>query len=609
MIEIPDIIVAVENKEHFILDSFVRSGDFEKLPNGQLKRYVGGFTAVFPVIVKGEKWAFRCWHADMGNVRQRFETIANAISNSKAKYLCDFSYTDEGIIVKGKQYPTTCMRWVEGQTIKDYICSNANDANKLNTLAKRFLVMVQDMHKHGFAHGDLQHGNIIVDKHGELFLVDYDSFYCSELKGEHDIITGLADYQHPCRKQNKIANEKLDYFSELVIYLSIIAIAELPSLVSKYQVADSERMLFSAADYKDIKHSAIYNDLLQLSPTIHLLLDILCLYLSKSSINELEPLNIVYDRLAKAPEIKSFQFSATKCLKNDKITISWKVENFTQILLNGKDVTLLNSVEETAIAQTEYKLEVINYQKRTSQSLLLSIFPRPTISIKASKKKLHAGKGEKVTLTWDVHNADTCSLIYSDGTSNECKNKDSIIVTPAETGTYTLRIIALDKRTIIDTPITIEVYPDAEVQFISDKEYIFPSIPFTLSWQVKNAKQIKLNGKYVKAIDLLTYTDGIEKNTTYTLSVTDEFGTKDYSLTIKMLPIPQVKTILVPTPHINEKINVSINVPDFKFIDTPILKLNCYEQNYPFFSIRRKSISGISSLNKIIAKIKNKLSL
>ena len=609
MIEIPDIIVAVENKEHFILDSYVRSGDFEKLPNGQLKRYVGGFTAVFPVIVKGEKWAFRCWHADMGNVRQRFETIANAISNSKAKYLCDFSYTDEGIIVKGKHYPTTCMRWVEGQTIKDYICSNANDANKLNTLAKRFLVMVQDMHKHGFAHGDLQHGNIIVDKHGELFLVDYDSFYCSELKGEHDIITGLADYQHPCRKQNKIANEKLDYFSELVIYLSIIAIAELPSLVSKYQVADSERMLFSAADYKDIKHSAIYNDLLQLSPTIHLLLDILCLYLSKSSINELEPLNIVYDRLAKAPEIKSFQCSATKCLKNDKITISWKVENFTQILLNGKDVTLLNSVEETAIAQTEYKLEVINYQKRTSQSLLLSIFPRPTISIKASKKKLHAGKGEKVTLTWDVHNADTCSLIYSDGTSNECKNKDSIIVTPAETGTYTLRIIALDKRTIIDTPITIEVYPDAEVQFISDKEYVFPSIPFTLSWQVKNAKQIKLNGKYVKAIDLLTYTDGIEKNTTYTLSVTDEFGTKDYSLTIKMLPIPQVKTILVPTPHINEKINVSINVPDFKFIDTPILKLNCYEQNYPFFSIRRKSISGISSLNKIIAKIKNKLSL
>ena len=307
------------------------------------------------------------------------------------------------------------------------------------------------------------------------------------------------------------------------------------------------------------------------------------------------------------PSIHFFEVSEKSVLEGASVSVRWKVLNAETCAINGIEKGCEG--EEDIRASKELTIKATNSVGEVSQSLRLTILPRPTISFKASKKKLHADKGEKVTLTWDVHNADTCSLIYSDGTSNECKNKDSIIVTPAETGTYTLRIIALDKRTIIDTPITIEVYPDAQVEFSSDKDYVFPSIPFTLSWQVKNAKQIKLNGKYVKAIDSLTYTAGIEKNTTCTLSVTDEFGTKDYPLTIKMLPIPQIKTILVPTPHINEKINVSINVPDFKLVDTPILKLKCYEQNYPFFSIRRKSISGTSSLYKIIAKIKNKLSL
>ena len=72
----------------------------------------------------------------------------------------------------------------------------------------------------------------------QLYLVDYDSFYCSDLKGEQDIVKGLVDYQHPSRQENKYVSEKLDYFSELIIYLSILAIAESPSLVDKYQVED-----------------------------------------------------------------------------------------------------------------------------------------------------------------------------------------------------------------------------------------------------------------------------------------------------------------------------------------------------------------------------------
>lgn len=561
MIEISDIIISVENKDYFVLDEFVRQGEFLRTKSGQLQRYVGGFTAVFPVVVKHEKWAFRCWHADLGNVRRRFLTIAKAIKESKARYLCDFAYVDEGIAINGKKYPTTRMRWVDGYTLKDYICENVNDATKLNALAKHFLDLVRDMHSHGFAHGDLQHGNIIVDKYGELYLVDYDSFYCQDLKGESDIITGLDDYQHPSRKRNILVNEKLDYFSELIIYLSILAIAEKPSLSAKYNVPDSERMLFSASDYQDITQSAVYTDLQALSPTIRHLLDVLCIYLSKATLDDLEPFDVVMDRLTQSPEIHSFSTTADSFLKGDALQLSWDIENYTQVLLNGKDVTADTHIEEVADSQTTYTLEVFNYQKHISKSLHISILLRPVISFSTDKKKLHKNKGEMVTLTWDVQNAEQCSLIAPDGTNENCEPQGAATITPTETCTYTLRTLALDKRTTIDTPLTINVYPDAQVEFASDKGYTFPSIPFTLSWQVRYAKRVTLNGKLVKATDTITYDSGIEKDTTYVLRVTDEFGEKDYPLTIKMLPIPQIKTILIPTPHVNENINITTNVP------------------------------------------------
>lgn len=295
---IPEIKISIDNKDLFVKDDFVRKGSFARNANGSLIMYTGGFTAVFPFVVNGEKWAFRCWHANIGNTAKRFQEIAKCVKSSQAQYLCDFAYVDNGVLVDGKLYPTTRMKWVEGQTIKDYICANAYNKPKLIKLADEFLVLIKDMHNRGFAHGDLQHGNIIVDNTGSLFLVDYDSFYCPALKGEKDIIKGLPDYQHPARNYNTFSHEKLDFFSELIIYTSIIAIAKNPNLATKYQVANSERMLFSKNDYKNFTSSVIYKDLKSLcNDKISTLLEIIELYLSKNNINELSSFDILLDSL------------------------------------------------------------------------------------------------------------------------------------------------------------------------------------------------------------------------------------------------------------------------------------------------------------------------
>lgn len=291
---IPEIKISIENKDLFVKDEFVRKGVFQRSSNGNLIMFTGGFTAVFPVVVNGEKWAFRCWHAYIGNTEKRFQEIAKCVKSSQAHYLCDFAYVDNGVLVDGKLYPTTRMKWVEGQTIKDYICTNIYNKSKLLQLADSFLTLIKDMHNRDFAHGDLQHGNIIVDNKGSLYLVDYDSFYCPALKGEKDIIKGLPDYQHPARNYNSLSHEKLDFFSELIIYTSIIAIAENPNLATKYQVANSERMLFSKNDYQNFTCSTIYKDLKSLcNDKISTLLETIVLFLSKKDIKELTSFDII----------------------------------------------------------------------------------------------------------------------------------------------------------------------------------------------------------------------------------------------------------------------------------------------------------------------------
>ena len=95
--------------------------------------------------------------------------------------------------------------------------------------------MCIDLHKNNISHGDLQHGNILIcenrDGKPTLKLVDYDSLYVPTMgKKFKDSITGLKDYQHPARQTAvHVSSHKTDYFSELVIYLSLIAIAENPA--------------------------------------------------------------------------------------------------------------------------------------------------------------------------------------------------------------------------------------------------------------------------------------------------------------------------------------------------------------------------------------------
>ena len=320
MPNVVDIIQSIQVSQ-LIKDEYIRQGTPVLDSRGRPVHFTGGFAVVFPFQVNGGKWAFRCWSADIGNVEKRLHFLSSELKQLSLPYFCDFSYEPVGIIINGEAYPTTRMQWIDGKTIKDYICEYKNDTVRMQKLAEDFLHMCEMLHQYKIAHGDLQHGNILVDERGAIYLIDYDSVYLPALKGEADIISGLPDYQHPKRKENKMASEKLDYFSELIIYLSIRAIAENPELAEKYQVKDADRLLFAKEDYEDIKHSQVYRDIFELGEDFKDLLEVLGGYLNEDNINNLQPFS---EELLMNKVI--FTASAEKAIRNRQtVVLNWQV--------------------------------------------------------------------------------------------------------------------------------------------------------------------------------------------------------------------------------------------------------------------------------------------
>lgn len=297
VLDIQDIINSV-SVPALIKDTFIKSGTFARLKNGDIQACVGGFSIVFPVDVDGTKWAFRCWHHTLDNDQARIKLLSTELKKVGLPYFIDFEYEDNGIVVNGAVYPTTRMKWISGRDIKDYICYNRNNRHKLFKLATDFFAMTQDLHRLSIAHGDLQYENIIVNQYGKIFLIDYDSMYVPALSymNSKNSTNGKEGYQHPAREKCVNSNPKLDYFSEVVILTSIIAIAYNPGLIDKYNMEDSDTMLFKKDDFRNFTSSGIYSELSSLGDLLVVLLNVLSSYLREQDITKLEPLELAVNK-------------------------------------------------------------------------------------------------------------------------------------------------------------------------------------------------------------------------------------------------------------------------------------------------------------------------
>jgi similar to nter part of tr len=251
-----DYITSIETPQ--LLKAKELQGGAVVLKNGKPLRYAGGFCVVFPFRLKNNrKVAVRCWIAHVSDADKRSHQISEQLKNSGLPYFVGFEYIPQGIATPLGVFPIVIMDWIEAMPLKEYLKNNLNAPNRLINLANQFLQMSKDLHSVGFSHGDLQHGNIMVNSEGKLFLVDYDSMFVPGLENVSDEIKGLSGYQHPGRNKQIWLSPKSDYFSELIIYTSILAIAYHPCLWNELEIEDTETLVFSQDDLDYPNRSSI----------------------------------------------------------------------------------------------------------------------------------------------------------------------------------------------------------------------------------------------------------------------------------------------------------------------------------------------------------------
>ena len=292
-----DYAQAVDGFPHIsILDPELQGGTPRRGANNNLIVYSGGFSGVFPIEVLSNTYALRCWTRDIGDAETRYKEVSDYLKQYRLPYFVDFAYVPEGILVNGIKYPITRMEWAEGNMLCDFIEHNLQDARCLKTAAAEFQKVVAALHAHQISHGDLQDGNILLKRSGtdvEIKLIDYDSVFVPSLRGQPDNIVGLPEYQHPQRMiGGGGANEKVDYFSELVIYLSLLSLAEKPDFWSQFGDRTEKGLLFIAEDFKNPDQSDVFRELANLSPDVKQLASKLKEF-CKRSVDQLEPLEAV----------------------------------------------------------------------------------------------------------------------------------------------------------------------------------------------------------------------------------------------------------------------------------------------------------------------------
>jgi len=227
----------------------------------------GSFAAVFPVTTEaGERYAVKCFLAERPDQQARYEAVAQALDAADHDAFLEFAYQPEGLSVRGEAYPLLKMEWAAGTTLNRFVEEHLDRPDLLDRLAEAWAGLMADLESMDLAHGDLQHGNVLVERGEEgprLRLVDYDTLYVPALEGRASAEVGHRNYQHPDRTDADFG-PTLDRFAGLVIYAALRACAVRPELWDEYDTG--ENLLFRDADFYAPEESPLFDALAETGP-------------------------------------------------------------------------------------------------------------------------------------------------------------------------------------------------------------------------------------------------------------------------------------------------------------------------------------------------------
>lgn len=258
---------AVQNPASSFADRELRGGQAACNGTGIPMPRSGNFADVYEFIgTSGARWAVKCFTRDVPHLQERYDQIDLHLLKVKPPMMVDFQYQPSGIRIRGQWYPILRMQWVEGLLLNEFVRNNLDEPAVLERLGQVWLALARHLRGAEIAHGDLQHGNILLVRGPQgvsLRLVDYDGMWVPALASVNSGEVGHSAYQHPQRVREGTYDAGVDRTSLLVVACALRCLSVGGwSLWHRYDNGDN--LLFREADLQAPAKSALFQELLQL---------------------------------------------------------------------------------------------------------------------------------------------------------------------------------------------------------------------------------------------------------------------------------------------------------------------------------------------------------
>lgn len=243
-----DFLKAVQQPDSFAAAE-LRRAEFVLHPVWRIPAPAAGSSAVvFKAVLDGRDQALRFPIRADTSTRQRYDALRDHFAGSGLGPVVAMPrWVDDAIRVDGRTWPVVCMEWVDGRALHHHVeqLVDAGDTTGLGALARQWLELVRRLQDARFAHGDLQHGNVMVDGRGALRLVDFDSSWIERFTGQPPPTeTGHHNYQ----PEHRVWGPWMDTFPGLVVYLSLLTLSRNPTPWRALNTGDN--LLFRREDFR-----------------------------------------------------------------------------------------------------------------------------------------------------------------------------------------------------------------------------------------------------------------------------------------------------------------------------------------------------------------------
>ncbi len=246
---------AVQNPQLVFAEAELREGAVVRDALGLPKPISGSFATVYQVDYRGRRHAVRCFLRHVPDIAQRYAAISAYLQQAALPYTVEFSFLPQGIRLRGQWFPVVKMDWLEGSRLDVFVAQHLNDSHALLDLTRQFLELARALRRAHIAHGDLQHGNLLIVKR-QLRLLDYDGMFVPTLAGRPSNELGQPNYQHPARSARDYG-PALDNFSVWVIALSLLGLALDPDLRFGFNGGGGEALLLQQSDFANPAQSKL----------------------------------------------------------------------------------------------------------------------------------------------------------------------------------------------------------------------------------------------------------------------------------------------------------------------------------------------------------------